>query len=286
MASTDLEAVRWIHGAPDCERSTDPPIQVVAYDDDTFILRQSKCVNFEAPFLYLLIGDDRALLHDTGATADGDRFPLRRTVDELLAGRHRRGRGEPPSLIVTHSHGHGDHHAGDVQFADLPTGSVAPIGAAGVAAFFGIADWPTGRTVLDLGGRSIDVLPAPGHLADHIVLFDRSRGLLLTGDLLLPGTLTVRDWRALGESIRRLAAFCRGSSAAGRPVRHILGAHIEMSTRPGELYELGTTYQPDELPLPLTVEDLFALELALDAAGETPRVIPGDRLVVQPMTGA
>src|SRR5512134_3967077 len=152
MAPTDLEAVRWIHGAPDCERSTDPPIQVVAYDDDTFILRQSKCVNFEAPFLYLLIGDDRALLHDTGATADGDRFPLRSTVDQLLAGRRRRGRGEPPSLIVTHSHGHGDHHAGDVQFASLPADSVAPIGAAGVAAFFGIADWPTGRTVLDLGG--------------------------------------------------------------------------------------------------------------------------------------
>lgn len=286
MPTTDLRAVHWIHGAPDCERSTDPPIQVVAYDDDTFILRQSKCVDFEAPFLYLLIGGDRALLHDTGATADGDRFPLRRTVDELLAGRHQRGGNEPPALIVTHSHGHGDHHAGDVQFADLPAGSVAPIGADGVAAFFGIAEWPTGRTILDLGGRSIDVLPAPGHLADHIVLFDRSRGLLLTGDLLLPGTLTVRDWHACRESVRRLAAFCRESAADGRPVRHILGAHIEMSTRPGELYELGTTYQPDELPLPLTVEDLFALEGALEAAGDTPRMIPGDRLVVQPMAGA
>ena len=286
MPTTDLRAVHWIHGAPDCGRSTDPPIQVVAYDDDTFILRQSKCVDFEAPFLYLLIGGDRALLHDTGATADGDRFPLRRTVDELLSGRRPPAGTELPALIVTHSHGHGDHHAGDVQFSDLPEGSVAPIGAEGVAAFFGFADWPTGRTVLDLGGRSIDVLPAPGHLADHVVLFDRSRGLLLTGDTLLPGPLTVRDWHAFRQTIRRLAAFCRGSAADGRPVRHILGAHIEMSTRPGELYELGTTYQPDELPLPLTVEDLFALEGALEAAGDTPRMIPGDRLVVQPMAGA
>jgi glyoxylase-like metal-dependent hydrolase (beta-lactamase superfamily II) len=286
VPTTDLQAVRWIHGAPDCRRSTDPPIQVVAYDDDTFILRQSKCVDFEAPFLYLLMGDDRALLHDTGATADGDRFPLRRTVDEHLAGRRRRGGTERPALIVTHSHGHADHHAGDVQFADLPAGAVAPIGADGVAAFFGIADWPTGRTMLDLGGRSIDVMPAPGHLADHIVLFDRSRGLLLTGDMLLPGPLTVRDWHAFRQSIRRLATFCRESAADGQPVRHILGAHIEMSTRPGELYELGTTYQPDELPLPLTVEDLFALEHALEAVGDALRTIPGDRFVVQPMAGA
>lgn len=259
---------------------------MVAYDDETFILRQSKCVDFEAPFLYLLIGDDRALLHDTGATADGDRFPLRRTVDELLDGCRRRGGTERPALIVTHSHGHGDHHAGDVQFADLPAGAVAPIGADRVAAFFGIADWPTGRTVLDLGGRSIDVMPAPGHLADHIVLFDRSRGLLLTGDMFLPGPLTVRDWHAFRQSIRRLATFCRESASDGQPVRHVLGAHIEMSTRPGELYELGTTYQPDELSLPLTVEDLFALEHTLKAVGDAPRTIPGDRFVVQPMAGA
>jgi hypothetical protein len=54
-----------------------------------------------------------------------------------------------------------------------------------------------------------------------------------------------------------------------------------MSTK-GELYELGTTYQPDERPLPLSVEDLFALETKLEEAGETPRSIPGDRFVVEP----
>jgi hypothetical protein len=35
--------VRWIHGAPNCEDSTDPPIQVHRFDADAFILRQSKC---------------------------------------------------------------------------------------------------------------------------------------------------------------------------------------------------------------------------------------------------
>ena len=273
----NLAAVRWIHGAPDCDRSTDPPLQVVAADDDTFVIRQSKCVNFEAPFLYLLLGTEMALLHDTGATADADLFPIRRTVEDLIAGRSLR-------IVVTHSHGHGDHWAGDAQFPDLPRGSVAPIGAEGVAEFFGIEDWPGGEATLDLGDRTVDVLPTPGHLGDHIVLFDRTRGFLLSGDALLPGTLTVRDWGAFRESARRLASFARETADRGHPIRYILGGHIEMNTK-GELYELGTIYQPDEARLPLTVDDLFALEAMLDGAGESPRPIPGDRFVVQPIHG-
>ena len=271
--ATDLAAVQWIHGAPDCDGSTDPPLQVVAADADTFVIRESKCVNFEAPFLYLLLGREVALLHDTGATADEDLFPIRHTVEGLIGER---------SLRVTHSHGHGDHWAGDAQFTDLPAGSIAPIGEERVADFFGIEDWPTGDATLDLGDRPIDVLATPGHLGDHVVLFDRTRGFLFSGDTLLPGTLTVRDWPAFRESTKRLARFARETAARGHPVRSILGAHVEMSTT-GELYELGTIYQPDETPLPLTVDDLFALEAMLEEAGDTSRSIPGDRFVVEPV---
>ena len=277
MEITDLAAVRWIHGAPDCTDATDPPLQVVAVDDDTFVIRQSKCVHFEAPFLYLLLGTETALLHDTGATAEADAFPIRRTVEELIAGRSLR-------IVVTHSHGHGDHWAGDGQFSDLPSGSVVPPGEEGVAAFFGIEEWPAGEAMLDLGGRPIDVIPTPGHLGDHLVLFDRTRGLLLSGDMMLPGRLTVRDWPAFRESTGRLARFACETAEQGRPITHILGGHIEMSTT-GELYELGTVYQPDEAPLPLTVADLFALEAMVEDAGDSPRSIPGNRFVVQPIDG-
>jgi glyoxylase-like metal-dependent hydrolase (beta-lactamase superfamily II) len=276
VSPTDLAAVRWVHGAPNCERSTDPPIQVVAYDDDTFVLRQSKCVNFEAPFMYLLIGGEAALLLDTGATADAALFPIRRTVDDILAGRERR-------LIVAHSHGHGDHRAGDGQFSDLPAGSLAGTGADGVAAFFGITDWPTGQVMLDLGDRPIDVLPTPGHADDHVMLFDRTRGLLLSGDALYPGWLFVRDWPAYRASTRRVAEFARRTTDEGRPIRHVLGAHIEMSSTPGQVYEYGNTYQPDELPLPLAVDDLFVLDAALQAAGEVPRQINLERFAVEPV---
>lgn len=285
LTPTDLATVRWIHGAADCATSTDPPIQVVAYDDDTFILRQSKCVNYEAPFLYLLFGADTVLLHDTGATADPRLFPIRRTVDEIVAARGPGHRGLP-RLIVSHSHGHGDHRAGDPQFVDLPAGSLATIGADGAAAFFDIADWPTGRGLLDLGDRPIDVIPTPGHAPDHVMLFDRTRGLLLSGDAIYPGWLFARDWSLYRESTRRVAAFARATAAEGHPIRHLLGAHVEMSTRAGELYEYGATYQPDERSLPLTVDDLFTLDAALENAGPTPRRIVLDAFAVEPAAPA
>jgi hypothetical protein len=50
----------------------------------TFILRQSPCASFEANFIYLLIGSDKALLIDTGAAADPKAMPLAKTIRELL----------------------------------------------------------------------------------------------------------------------------------------------------------------------------------------------------------
>ena len=77
--------VTWIHGAPSRRRARDPKIQVHSYEEHTVILRQSKSVHYEAPFIYLLFGNDRALLLDTGATADPGLFPLRATVEGLIA---------------------------------------------------------------------------------------------------------------------------------------------------------------------------------------------------------
>jgi len=51
-----LAAARWIRGAP---------------DGSTFLIRQGQPVSVAALFLYLLPGSEVALLHDTGATAEG-----------------------------------------------------------------------------------------------------------------------------------------------------------------------------------------------------------------------
>ena len=79
----DLD-VRWIHGRPRGASDTDPPIQVHPYDRHTYVLRQSKALTAEAPFLYLLFGSERAVLFDTGASKKTVDNPLRETVDGIV----------------------------------------------------------------------------------------------------------------------------------------------------------------------------------------------------------
>ena len=74
--TVNLYQVNWIKGAAECEKNNDPAIQVVQYNYNTYILRQNKCVNYEAPFMFLFLGDKKALLMDTGATEEESKFPL------------------------------------------------------------------------------------------------------------------------------------------------------------------------------------------------------------------
>jgi hypothetical protein len=109
--------VAWIHGSAAAKYNTDPDIQVHASDEHTFILRQNMAVSYEAPFMFLLFGATRAVLLDTGATADSRYFPLRRTVDEIM-GTWLAGHPHPDDygLLVLHTHSHSDHTAADHQF--------------------------------------------------------------------------------------------------------------------------------------------------------------------------
>lgn len=50
------------------EPEHDSPLwQVHAYNNNTYILRQSGLTDYEKPFLYLLFGDEKAYLLDTGS---------------------------------------------------------------------------------------------------------------------------------------------------------------------------------------------------------------------------
>jgi hydroxyacylglutathione hydrolase len=55
----------WLSGGPNCVSV--PDWQVHEYNDNFYILRESGCINYEKPFLYLIFGDKKALLEDTGA---------------------------------------------------------------------------------------------------------------------------------------------------------------------------------------------------------------------------
>jgi len=245
---------QWNIGAQDCAATSEPPLQVYAYEPQTFILRQSLCASFEGNFIYLLVGSDKALLIDTGAIADPQKMPLAKTILELLPDKD----GKKLPLLVAHTHRHSDHRAGDPQFASLSSVQVVPFDLDGVRAFFGFTNWPNGIAHLDLGGRTVDVIPTPGHNETHVAFYDDKTGILFSGDFLMPGRLLIEDATAYRESALRVADFLKT-----RPLIHILGGHIELNTV-GRAYRFGSQHHPDERRLELTREDLIALPAAFD----------------------
>jgi len=268
-AAGDLD-VRWNHGA-----AGEAPLQIHAYDPHTYVLRQSKATSYEAPFLYLLFGNERAILLDTGATKDAEVFPVRQTVDGLIEGWLAQHPREGYELVVAHTHAHGDHVAGDGQFDGRPMTKVVPHDPESVAAFFGFTSWPAETLRFDLGGRVLDVTGIPGHQPASIAVFDPWSGFLLTGDSVYPGRLYVFDFPAFTASLDRLAAF-----AAARRVTHVMGCHIEMTRKPGRDYPLGSKYQPDEPPLQMTVGQLLAVRDAARAASGQPGVHVSDDFII------
>jgi hydroxyacylglutathione hydrolase len=243
----------WVTGGPRCTEIAD--WQVHEYNSNFYILRESGCTHYEKPFLYLIFGRERALLVDTGAgSVDTAGF-----VQRLIA------KHGPLPLVVAHSHGHGDHVAGDAGFQTMEGVTFVPASTEAEQRAFGIAKWPEDAGFIDLGDRIVDVLAIPGHHPAHVAYYDRKTGILLTGDHLYPGRLYVSDFGAYLASTRRLVEF-----TATRPVAHILGCHIEQSATPYVDYPVGTKYQPREHTLELGRAQLLELLAALDAMRGAP----------------
>ena len=261
----------WIDGTAPSE----PETQVQTIDADTFVIRQSVKTNFEAPFLYLIFGKDRALLLDTGAGG----LKIRPTIDQLVDAWRAKHGGRAIRLVVAHTHGHGDHHAGDEEFADRPDTDVIGLKPEQVAAFFHIADWPREEARFDLGGRVLDIIPTPGHEPAHIMVFDARTRLLFSGDMLYPGRLYVPldQFGAFQASADRIAAF-----AGTHPIRALLGAHIEMTTTPGQDYPMRAPTHPSEHPLPLPPSAIGELQKAVDQAGPNPTIDRHADFIVYP----
>lgn len=188
-------------------------------DDTTWRIVDHDVVN-----IYLVLGRERALLIDTGY----GQAKLRDYVAQLTT--------QP--LLVINTHGHRDHSGGDVQFgavsahpadfaaietnADPAARARQRAAAEAVPAeerFDAAQSRPLVLTALhdgekiDLGGRELEVIAAPGHTPGEIVLLERARGLLFAGDhlnrlvwLQLPGCLPLENYLA---SLEKVAA--RGS---------------------------------------------------------------------------
>jgi hydroxyacylglutathione hydrolase len=260
---------RWMTGGPKClER---PAFQIHEYNPSFFILRESGCIHFEKPFLYLIFGGDRALLEDTGV---GQVDTAGVVMDLVSKWTKRNNRTTSPSLLVVHSHSHSDHVAGDPGFNSLPNVHLVPASVPELQKTFGIKTWPTDIVAIDLGGRVVDLIPIPGHDVASIALYDRQTGILLTGDSFYPGRLSVgaADFQTFAASHQRLVDFTRD-----RPLAQVLGTHIEQTDTPFVDYPRGTTYQPEEHVLELSRGDLLELnEAIVRLNGKLERVVLRD----------
>ncbi|MEN8374071.1 MAG: MBL fold metallo-hydrolase [Gemmatimonadota bacterium] len=192
---------------------------------DVFALYEPN--QFQEVISYLIVGQSRALLYDTGMGIAS----IRDVVSRLT---------ELP-VVVLNSHTHADHVGGNAEFdhvfgldtdftrasaAGLPNevvaGQVAPDALCAplpgdlepdeyrIRPFQVTETLVAGETV-DLGGRSLEVLAAPGHTPDAILLHDPESGLLFTGDSYYPGPIYLfspeTDWDAYRRSMTAAAAL-------------------------------------------------------------------------------
>ncbi|WP_181901669.1 MBL fold metallo-hydrolase [Thalassotalea euphylliae] len=286
----------WYAGSPDCTSDTKPAIEILKVNERTYIFRQNKCQHFEAPFIYLLLGDNKALLQDTGATESARDFPLYQTVKGILDRFKRAHQLDSYPLIVSHSHSHSDHRAADSQFINKPDVVFIAPEAEAVRAFFKFTQpekSPANKadnnpnyveqnaiqqSYLQLGDRRLIVMPIPGHQAESIAIYDPQTGWLLTGDTIYPGRLYIRDWPAFKTSIRLLYLF-----AQSQPISALMGTHIEMSTTKGKDFPMGSTYQPNELPLPLAPSLLNELNRELINLGDVAERKVLDKVIIYPL---
>jgi len=261
---------RWMHGSVCAAKNTDPRIQVVAYNEDTYILRENPCVNWEAPFTYLLFGNQGALLIDTGATPEANYYPLRVTVDEIVSRwcGIRRKKSVPLSVVLTSGEDVAQNQ-GIGQFDDRAQTSLTPLELGARMEFHGLSgSWKQGLGRIDLGGRVVQVIPTPGTHKDGLSFYDEYTCLLFTGDLLYAGRVEIANDRDYIVSLERLQRWKQN-----HPVNWVMGGHVEMMFIPGRAYPRFSTNRPFEHVLQLEAE-------TIDEAVEHARGVVGKSAVV------
>ena len=91
--------------------------------------------------------------------------------------------------------------------------------------------------IIDIGGRSVNVLHTPGHSPGHMCFFEKERGWLFAGDLVYKGTLFAyypsTDPQAYRTSLERVSAL---------PVTRVFPGHHDPDLRPEFLEEVKNAF--------------------------------------------
>jgi glyoxylase-like metal-dependent hydrolase (beta-lactamase superfamily II) len=117
-------------------------------------------------------------------------------------------RATDQGLAITHvinTHGHPDHTNGNARARELTGAPVAAFADSSlVSPDLGLSD----EQEIEVGGLRLEFLHAPGHCPDHLLLYEPSWRILITGDLLfvgkVGGTANDDDARIEWDSLQRL----------------------------------------------------------------------------------
>jgi glyoxylase-like metal-dependent hydrolase (beta-lactamase superfamily II) len=164
-----------------------------------------------------------------------DEDHLRRVLAVACAGDRR-----VTQIVLTH--GHPDHSAGAVRFAEL---SGATVGALDPALRLGGEGFGPG-TVLVGGGCELRVVATPGHTADSLSLLLSADGALLTGDTVLGrGTTVIAEDGSLGDYLRTLDEIRTLADDVG--LRTLLPGHGPLLADPARVLDYYIAHRHERL---------------------------------------
>ncbi len=203
---------------------------------------------------YLIVGEKRALLFDTGMgisdvknlTAELTKLPIivlnSHTHDDHVGGNWEFDTVHGMDTAFTRTNAKGSREDAQAEITQDQICGTLPAGFDPKA--YATKPWKIAAYIhdgekLDLGGRTIEVIATPGHTPDAISLIDRANGLLFTGDTYYPAPIWLyrpeTDLDAYAKSIRKLAALTP-------QVRLVLGAHNIPVAEPSVLPRLVTAF--------------------------------------------
>lgn len=148
----------------------------VVYEDDEVVFRQldehTWIGNGHRTYnesLYLVEGNDRAVLIDAGTRVPG--------LDKIVAGITYK----PVTMILTH--GHGDHVGGVGPFPEVWIGPAdEQMLRNSQRRYQGEIKHLTDGETIDLGGRKLEVMFTPGHTSGSVTFFDKANHYGFSGD--------------------------------------------------------------------------------------------------------
>ncbi len=204
-------------------------------DTEFAVLRAGKGVfsvtNSSGHTFYIVEGNERAAVIDTGCTHGRQIMPIIRKCTQ-----------KPLFLVITHAHSDHIYHMDEFDEVymshrefELPESFLQMMMEDKQLDLHSAADIRTG-TMLDLGGRTLEVLEVPGHTPGSIVLWDSKEDLLFTGDAIGSGNDVWMQWPSalpldqyypsLVQLLRWIVERSPRMTLLGGHARQCFGSHV------------------------------------------------------------